>query len=460
MCPYKIADGKIMAKKLWDKGYEINDVLEAYTTGDDWRLDAALIKWDCVGSMAHATMLAKAGILEDSELGPLRAELVKIVGDSESGEFVIAPADEDVHTAVEGRLVERLGDLGKKVHTCRSRNDQVIVDLRLYGKAQLLLLIDAMLEYARTLRTFAEKHKGVPMVGRTHMQRAMPMSVGLWAAAQLESILDDVELLQTVFALNDQCPLGSAASFGVPVEIDRQLTSDLLGFAKVQNNVLYANNSRGKIEGLLLAACSQVMLDLSKLAQDLMLYSMPEFGYFLVPKEMCTGSSIMPQKRNPCGCELVRAKTASVLACHQEVMAIATAIPSGYNRDNQQTKGPFMRGLDLTLTSVRVLNLTISKLEVNEDKCRAGFHPEVFAVDKALEMVAGGMPFRDAYKHVGTHLEELESIDPDYGITSRTHTGSAGNLALDQSDGRIEAGANFTAERGERFEQAISALGF
>jgi argininosuccinate lyase len=446
--------------KLWDKGYEVDALIEAFTVGDDPLLDAALVKWDCVGSMAHATMLAKIGLLAAEDLEPLRRQLAAILEDAEAGTFVIRRSDEDVHTAVENRLTERLGDLGKRIHTCRSRNDQVIVDLRLYAKAELLTLLDALGEYARTLRAFAERHKAVPMVGRTHMQRAMPSSVGLWAGAQLESILDDVDLVEAVFALNDQCPLGSAASFGVPVAIDRQLVSDLLGFGRLQNNVLYVNNSRGKIEAAILGACCQVMADLAKLAQDLMLYSMPEFGYFRLPAELCTGSSIMPQKRNPCGCELVRAKAASVFACHGEVLEIGRALPSGYNRDNQQTKGPFMRGLTLTLQSVRVMNLTVGRLEVDEAKCRAGFHPEVFAVDKALEMVADGTPFRDAYKHVGTHLDELKAIDPDRGITSRTHAGSAGNLRLDLSDARIESAARFAREQSGRFEKAIRSLGF
>ncbi len=302
--------------KLWDKGYELNKVVERFTVGDDYRLDLELVRWDCVGSIAHAAMLAKIGILTRDESERLRKRLVEIVALHARDEFRILPAEEDVHTAVEGDLTKRLGEVGKKLHTARSRNDQVLLDLRLYMRDKLLTLFELACDMGGLLADFAEKHKDVPIVGRTHYQRAMPSSVGLWAGAFAESLLDDLALLRAAYQVADQCPLGSAASYGVNLDIDRQMVSDLLGFARVQNNVLYANNSRGKVEAIALSALSQIMLDLSKMANDIIFWSMPEFGYFVLPQDLCGGSSLMPQKRNPALFELTRAKTAVVIACH------------------------------------------------------------------------------------------------------------------------------------------------
>ena len=445
--------------KLWDKGYDVDAELVAFTTGDDWLLDRELVTADCTASAAHARMLAKIGVLTDDEATRLVAELKAIVRDSQSGGFTVEPADEDCHTAIENRLVERLGDLGKKIHTCRSRNDQIIAATRLYAKDKLHELFDAVLGLAGTLRDFAETHKDVPMVGRTHTQIAMPSSVGLWAGAWLESLLDDAKLLETAYELNDQCPLGSAASYGVPLDIDREYTSELLGFAKLQNNVLYANNSRGKIESIILGAGVQIAVDLSRLAQDLINFSVPEFGYFRIPKELCTGSSIMPQKRNPCGLELIRAKTSTILACQNQILGILKGLPSGYNRDFQETKRPFLLGMRLTTACVRVMEQTFRRLEVDEERLLAAFTPEVFATDEALRLVVEeDMPFRDAYKQVGTSLESLESLDPRAAVAKRTHAGGPANLRLELADGAIEAIQEFVNERRDRFRRAADAL--
>ena len=444
--------------KLWDKGYDVDAELVAFTTGDDYLLDRELVTADCTASAAHARMLAKIGVLTDDESGQLVAELKAIARDSETGGFTIEPADEDCHTAIENRLVGKLGGLGKKIHTCRSRNDQIIAATRLYAKDKLHELFDAILGLGGTLRDFAETHKGVPMVGRTHTQIAMPSSVGLWAGAWLESLLDDAKLLETAYELNDQCPLGSAASYGVPLAIDREYTSELLGFAKLQNNVLYANNSRGKIESIILGAGVQIAVDLSRLAQDLINFSVPEFGYFRIPKELCTGSSIMPQKRNPCGLELVRAKTATVTVALNEILSILTGLPSGYNRDLQQTKAPFMRGLDTTIGCVGIMKLTFEKLKVNESALLAGFDPTVFATDAALELVAKGMPFRDAYQQTAKDLDKLSDCDPAAAIASRTHVGSTGKLNLKQADQRIVSAHKFLTDAGQKFTHAVNSL--
>lgn len=284
------------------------------------------------------------------------------------------------------------------------------------------------------------------MVGRTHMQPAMPSSVGLWASAWAEGLLDDVSLLMAVFELNDQCPLGSAASYGVPVPIDRQLVSDLLGFSKPVHNVLHANHARGKTESAILAALSQAMLTLSRLSQDLVLFSMPEFGYFRLPAEFTTGSSIMPQKRNPDVPELLRAKAAKVLAYSGLVAEILRAAPSGYNRDLQETKAPFMEGCELAISSLRIMQPLMAGLEVDADALRRAFGPEVFATDRALELVAGGMPFRDAYHAVKADLAGLEGRSPDEALAAKRHLGAPMGLDFAALEGRADEALRWAEE--------------
>ncbi|MFH1708216.1 MAG: argininosuccinate lyase [Planctomycetota bacterium] len=442
--------------KLWQKTYTLDKLMEAFTVGDDHLLDRHLIVADCVGSIAHGAMLAKIGVLTKAEFKALKAGLVGII--KNAADFPITLEDEDVHTAVENYLTAKLGDAGKKIHTGRSRNDQIIVDTRLYSKGFLFTFQNEALSLVHELHAFAEKHKAVPMVGRTHMQVAMPSSVGLWAGAMAESLLDDLEVVQTAYKLNDQCPLGSAASYGIPLPLDREMVARSLGFAKVQNNVLYANNSRGKIESVILQAIQQTVLTLSKMAQDLILWSMPEFGYFTLPDELCSGSSIMPQKKNPCGLELVRAKAAVIEGCVNTVTGIIKGLPSGYNRDLQATKGPFITGCNTGIMCVEVCALTIRKLQVNRERCIAAFTPEVFATDKALELVADGMPFRDAYKHVGTHLDQLKNEDPVAAIRKKTHTGTTGNLKLGVIAAGLKAGRSRQKKAAAAFDKALRSL--
>jgi argininosuccinate lyase len=417
--------------KLWEKTYSLNALMEAFTVGDDPVLDQRLVNADCVASMAHAAMLAKIGILSAADGDALHRELAAIIGLNEEGGFFIRRSDEDVHTAIECHLVKAVGDAGKRIHTGRSRNDQVAVALRLWTRGFLLSFQEAALGLAGRLLDFAERHARTPMPGRTHMQAAMPSSVGLWAAAFAEELLDDAALLRSVFVLQDSCPLGSAASYGVPIPTDREMMADLLGFTRVQNNVLYAQNSRGKFESMVLEAVEQAVLTLSKMAQDLILFSLPEFGYFSLPPELCTGSSIMPQKKNPDGLELVRAKSAAVSADAVAVKSIIRGLPTGYNRDFQETKAPFFRGCETGLACLRVMDLTIERLIVNEGALKAAFTPEIFATDRALELVAGGVPFRDAYRTVGTDLASLGARDPVDSIGLKRSTGNTGNLRLD-----------------------------
>jgi argininosuccinate lyase len=406
----------------------IDDEVLAYTAGRDVVLDHALVMVDCVGTAAHVTMLSRMPmeppLITAAECEQVKGALAEVIESARRGEFEIRLADQDVHLAVERTLTEKLGDLGKKIHTCRSRNDQVAVDLRLYARQQILDTVDEAIALVRVLVDFGRRHEAVPMVGRTHMQPGMPSTVGLWATAHAESLLDDCRSLMHAYELNDQCPLGSAASYGVPLPIDRQLTSDLLGFSRPTHNVLYANNGRGKLEAVTLGAMSQVMLSLSRLAQDFMLFTMPEFDYFFLPRQFCTGSSIMPQKQNPDVCELVRAKATRVKAAEIGVYDLIKGSPTGYNRDLQEAKELFMEGIATTRSSLRILAPMVAGTTVNESRLIEGFSPAVFATDRALELVGEGMPFRDAYHYVKDHLEELETIDPVEAVKLKRHLGA------------------------------------
>ena len=366
--------------KLWSKGYQFGDMMERFTVGNDYILDKK---------------------------------------------------DEDCHTAIENYLTTTLGEVGKKIHTARSRNDQVLVALRLYSKSQILEVVEACTLLAHSLSLFAKKYALVPIPGRTHMQWAMPSSLGLWAGAFAESIVDDIQLLQSAYVIVDQCPLGSASSYGVSLEIDRQYVSDLLGFAKVQNNVLYCNNSRGKFEAVVLHALVQVMSDLSKLSSDLIFFSLPELQYLSLPKEFCSGSSMMPQKNNPCALELIRGKSATVSSFLMQVLEIIRPLISGYNRDFQETKAPLMNGFDICLSSILVMSKTVDNLVVHSDNCLQAFKGEIFATDLALQALKQGLYFRDAYQKVAAGISQVEASDPVKNILEKNHLGATGNLGID-----------------------------
>lgn len=441
--------------KLWEKGYRLDGLLEAFTVGDDWQIDSRLVAADCTASIAHAVMLRSIGFLTDRELNDMKRELLAIIEDASRGTFAIAPSDEDCHTAIENRLVATLGDTGKKIHTGRSRNDQVLTALRLWTRDFLLVYVEACVGLALRLLTFAEQYQRTPMVGRTHMQPAMPSSVGLWAAAHAEEVLDAMVLTDAALHLIDSCPLGSAASYGVPLPLDRELVAKLLGFDRVQNNVLYANNSRGKFEGVVVFAVEQVCLTLARMAEDLILFSMPEFQWFTLPSELCSGSSLMPQKRNPDVLELMRAKAAVVGADLEAITSITRGLPSGYNRDFQLTKAPFFRAVDTGYDCVRIMDMLISRLRVNTERLEAAFTPEVFATDKVLELVSHGLPFRDAYRSVAGALENLTACDPAASLARRTSTGTPGNLHLEVA--RSNA-AKLLAELEERRHRWMSCI--
>ncbi len=328
--------------KLWQKGYHLNEQVERFEAAQNSILDARLVRHDVWGTLAHAAMLLHIGILTQEEYKALQEALCNVLELDAVHEFVVKPSDEDVHTSIENYLVAVAGAAGKKIHMARSRNDQVLVALRLYGKEQMHKVGAKLGNLCTALLDFAQAHEDVPMPGYTHMQRAMLSSVGLWAASFAEALLDDEQLLAAAYAVNDQSPLGSAAGYGVPLNIDRQYSTQLLGFSRVQNNVIYAQNSRGKMEAAIVQVLAQVMLDLSKMAQDILLFSTVEYGFFSVAQELCTGSSIMPQKRNLGVMELLRARTQTMLALQQQILGVVTGLPSGYNMDYQETKRPFI----------------------------------------------------------------------------------------------------------------------
>lgn len=440
----------------------VRDDALAYTAGDDLRLDAELIEYDCIGTAAHAVMLAglrvRPPILRAAEARALVRELGAILRQARRGQFVIRPEDQDCHLAIERVLTERLGDAGRRIHAGRSRNDQVATALRLHTRAHVLGATLEAADLAAILIDFAETHRRAPMAGRTHLQPAMPSSVGLWAAAWAEDLLDDAAMLLDAAALADQCPLGSAASYGVPLPIDRARTAALLGFSRPTHTVLYANHSRGKIEAAALHACAQTMITLSRMAQDLILFSMPEFGYFVLPDGFCTGSSLMPQKRNPDVLELVRSRAARVAADAAVVLEILRAAPSGYNRDLQDTKEPYLRGMATTRATLRILAPIVRGLTVQPDRLAAGFRPEVFAADRALEMVARGMPFRDAYRHVRDHLDEIAAADPVQAIARKRHLGAPAGLDFGGLRNRAAAAASVAGDELAEMNAAVSRL--
>lgn len=436
-----------MSGKLWDKGYDLNPLIEAFEVGDDVVYDNRLVIPDVLGSIAHAAGLAKIGILSNDAFWQLHAGLAQIAAEFESGEFKLETGDEDVHTKIENWLTQNVGEAGKMIHTGRSRNDQVLIDLRLYTREAALPVYRAVLGACKALLDLAERHQKTPMPGYTHMQRAMLSTVGVWAGAYLEALLDDLKLLDAAVELSDQNPLGSAASYGVPLPLDRQYVADLLGMSKVQNNVLYAQNARGKFEAAIVQALCQISLDLSKLAQDIMLFTTAEYDFFTMDDSLFTGSSIMPQKKNLGAVEMLRAKGQVMLGYQQQMIGLLAGLPSGYNMDSQDTKKPFMDALDLAAQSAAVAALVVSQLRPNEEKLLAACSPDLFATDFAYDLVRNGTPFRDAYRQVAGMIDELPEQDPQAHLEHRTHQGASGDLRLDLSRDTINARGQAVAER-------------
>jgi len=391
--------------KLWEKKYQLNKKIEAYTVGNDYIIDQKLVKYDCQGSIAHVKMLKKIGILTSEECDKLVMGLYEIIKLDNNGAFIIKQEQEDCHTAIENYLVKKLGNIGKKVHTARSRNDQVLTALRLYYKDEINHTIKLMDKLIGLLTSFKKKNGNVKIPGYTHMQKAMPSSIGLWTDAFVESMDDNKILLKSILKFTNQSPLGTGAGYGLPIKVDKGFTSKILGFEKVQNNPIYAQNSRGKFESSIIHGLSMIMFDLNKIASDLILFSMAEFGFFTLPDEICIGSSIMPQKKNPDVLELLRAKYHTIISYEFEIKNIISNLISGYNRDLQLTKNPTINGLKITKESLSIMCLVFEKLKVNPEKCKKAMTQDLYATEKTYELVEKGMPFRDAYKKISKEYE-------------------------------------------------------
>jgi argininosuccinate lyase len=391
--------------KLWQKGYTLNSRIEAFTVGEDYLIDQKLVDYDCLASKAHASMLCKIGILTDDELEKILNELDRIIELNHNGRFPVTLKDEDCHTAIENRLTETLGETGKKIHTGRSRNDQVLAALRLYYKDRLTYLKGELKSLKKAVDKLIESSGTIPIPGYTHTRKAMPSSVGLWAGALSEAFEDDLLQLKSVYALVDQSPLGSGAGYGVPLNLDRKMVAEELGFSKVQQNPAYVQSSRGKFEAALLHLAGFILFDANKTATDLILYTMPDFGFFELPDAFLTGSSIMPQKKNPDVLELVRANYHVVLGYEMQVKSLIGNLISGYHRDFQLLKEPVMKSLEILLETVSILTLVFENLTVNEEQCKKAMTDELFATEKVYELVKKGMSFREAYRSVMMNYE-------------------------------------------------------
>lgn len=448
-----------MATKLWQKNYTLDSMMESFTVRKDYILDEDLVLSDIIGSASQAKGLVKMSILTEEEGKNILEGLDKIAKLRLDNDFPIERSDEDCHTAIEMFLTKEYGDTGKKIHTGRSRNDQVQTALRIYMREAALKISAASLSFASSLIEFAKKNEDVPMPGRTHMQIAMPSSVALWAMSFAEEIIEEAGMMMSFYSVLDQSPLGSAASYGTTLPTDREYLAQLMGFSKVQNNVLYANNCRGKFEAMFLDHAGYIALTISKLAQDLMLFTLPEFGYFSLPRELCTGSSIMPQKKNPDGLELARSRTSLIVSAAARVKDMIKSLPSGYNRDFQDTKEPLMEGVNATLELVRIMDLMTQKLEVYPENLIKACTPELYATDKVMDSVLSGGNFRDSYKNVGLNLDKVEKdADPVASMKRRTVIGSAGNLRIEVAESYLKDIEAKVAERVEFLESIYTNL--
>ena len=419
--------------KLWQsKSTKLHPLVEKYTVGNDYILDMRLLPFDIEASKAHAQGLVKAKILKPAEFKKLNRGLNEILKLHQDGKFEIKQSDEDCHTAIENYLVGKLGDLGKKIHTGRSRNDQVLVATRLYTRKKIKQISSELVNLQKVFLQMAKRYEFLPLPGYTHTRRAMPSSVGHWAAAYLEELINDHKLLVSAYELNDQNPLGAAAGFGVNLAIDRELTTRLLGFKRLQKNSLYAVNSRGPTESYILSVLTKIVMTLGRLANEMIWFTTPEFNFFHLPVEFTTGSSIMPQKRNPDVFEIVRSNVRVIVALQTQVKDISTGLISGYNRDTQLTKEPLIKGMGIARRSLEICSLVMSKVKPNREVLMKSLAPEFFAVHEANRLVKEGMPFRDAYQHVKENIHKLKIQNPVKAIKEVISIGGPGNLQLNK----------------------------
>lgn len=412
--------------KLWDKGTDVNQAIDKFTVGRDRELDLLLAKHDVLGSIAHAIMLERVGLLEKEDLAKLWNELIIIHSKIEKGIFRIEPGIEDVHSQVEHMLTQRLGDVGKKIHSARSRNDQVLVDLKLFSRAKVKELVLSSQFLFNKLIDLSNKYKDVLLPGYTHLQVAMPSSFGLWFGAYAESLADDLQMLSAAYKLINQNPLGSAAGYGSSFPIDRQLTTDLLGFDELNYNVVYAQMGRGKVEKNTAFALGNIASTISKMSYDLCLFMSQNFGFISLPDEFTTGSSIMPHKKNPDVFELLRGKCNKIQALANELTLVSNNLPSGYFRDYQIIKESYLEAFDYLIDCVDMTAFIIDKVNVNQQILNDDRYKYLFSVEEVNKEVLNGLPFREAYKKVGKNIENGE-FDPKMEV-DHSHQGSIGNL--------------------------------
>lgn len=443
--------------KLWEKNFEINKEIERFTVGRDRELDLYLAKYDVMGSMAHITMLESIGLLTPDELRMLLAALKDIYVQAERGEFTIEDGIEDVHSQVELMLTRRLGDVGKKIHSGRSRNDQVLLDLKLFTRDRLKGIVRLVEQLFHTLQTQSETYKDVLMPGYTHLQIAMPSSFGLWFGAYAESLVDDMMFLHAAFCQCNRNPLGSAAGYGSSFPLDRTMTTRLLGFESLNYNVVYAQMGRGKMERNVAFALASVAGTLAKLAYDACLFNSQNFGFVKLPNECTTGSSIMPHKKNPDVFELIRAKSNKLQALPQQIMMIMNNLPSGYFRDLQIIKEVFLPAFDELADCLQMADYIVERMEVNRHILDDEKYTPIFSVEKVNRLAASGVPFRDAYKQVGLEIE-AGRFATDKQV-HHTHEGSIGNLCTEEIALQMQSVVDqFHFEKIEQAEQALLAV--
>ena len=418
-----------MATKLWEKNVQVNERIDEFTVGKDRQMDLYLAKYDVLGSMAHITMLQSIGLLEEDELHVLLKELKKIYISADKGEFVIEDGVEDVHSQVELMLTRKLGDIGKKIHSGRSRNDQVLLDLKLFTRAQLKEIAKKVqLLFAALIRQ-SDTYKDVLMPGYTHLQVAMPSSFGLWFGAYAESLVDDMTFLQAAFKVCNRNPLGSAAGYGSSFPLNRSMTTELLGFDSMNYNVVYAQMGRGKMERNVAFALASIAGTVAKLAFDACMFSSQNFGFVKLPDECTTGSSIMPHKKNPDVFELTRAKCNKIQSLPQQIMLIMNNLPSGYFRDLQIIKEVFLPVFDELKDCLDMTTYIIERIEINRNILDDSRYDNMFSVEEVNRLTQEGMPFRDAYKKVGLDIAAGQ-FTPNKDI-HHVHEGSIGNLCND-----------------------------
>ena len=416
--------------KLWEKSVQVTDEIDRFTVGHDRELDLYLAPYDVLGSMAHVTMLHSIGLIADNELQPLLSELKKIYNLAREGKFVIEDGIEDVHSQVELMLTRSLGDMGKKIHSGRSRNDQVLVDLKLFTREKLREVAEAVRQLFTELQKQSERYKSVLMPGYTHLQVAMPSSFGLWLGAYAESLTDDMLFLEAAYRLTNRNPLGSAAGYGSSFPLNRQMTTDLLGFDSMDYNVVYAQMGRGKMERNVAYALASVAGTVAKLAFDACMFNSQNFAFIKLPDECTTGSSIMPHKKNPDVFELIRARMNRLQALPQEMILIMNNLPCGYFRDLQELKEAFLPAFDRLIDCLHMTTYIIERIKVNEHILDDTRYDAMFSVEEVNRLAASGTPFRDAYKKVGLEIEAGQ-FTPNKDI-HHTHEGSIGNLCTER----------------------------